>query len=63
LKDYFIRRGAEKIHLNFFFCSEWQGVVKSMERQEIKWVTLSEMTQHKMLTSNKKIINHLFCLF
>lgn len=63
MKDYFVRRGDNEIHLNFFFCSDWEGEIKSMELQEFKWIKLSEISQYNMLTSNKKIISHLFTLF
>ena len=61
LCSYQIIRGRKKIHLNFFYTDTWLGKIKAVEKQEVKWIRLSEIKNFKMLSSNKKIIDFLNC--
>ena len=59
LCSYQVTRGKKKIDLNFFSTNTWLGKIKALEKQEVKWIRLSEVKCFKMLSSNKKIIDFL----
>ena len=61
LCSYRVIRKKKKIDLNFFSVDSWYGKIEALEKQEGKWIRLSEINDFKMLSSNKKIINFLNC--
>ncbi len=61
LCSYRVIRKKKKIDLNFFSVDSWYGKIEALEKQEVKWIRLSEINDFKMLSSNKKIINFLNC--
>ena len=59
LCSYQVKRKKKKIDLNFFSVNSWYGKIEALEKQEVKWIRLSEIHNFKMLSSNKKIIDFL----
>tara|TARA_Y200000002_G_C22128274_1_gene433729 strand:+ start:73 stop:435 length:363 start_codon:yes stop_codon:yes gene_type:complete len=59
LYSYLIKRNSKKVHLNFFLSDKWNGSIKSMEKQIFKWVTIKQIGDCKILSSNKKILKKL----
>ena len=59
LYSYLIKRNSKKVHLNFFLSDKWNGSIKSMEKQIFKWVTIKNIGNCKILSSNKKILKEL----
>ena len=59
LKSYTVKRGNQRISLNFFLCTCWKGLIRKRENQKIQWVTISQINDFKMLISNKKFVKFL----
>ena len=63
LKSYPVIRRKKKLILNFFLLNSWNGIIKPLENQEIRWIKLENIRDYKVLVSNKKIIDLLGSLF
>ena len=63
LKSYPVIRRKKKLILNFFLLVSWNGIIKPLENQEIRWIKLENIKDYKVLVSNKKIIDLLGSLF
>ena len=59
LQSYVVTQRKRKIRLNFFLCLNWSGNPFSKELQQIKWISLENLNEFKMLKSNNKIVNYL----
>ena len=55
-------RRKKKLIINFLLVS-WNGIIKPLENQEIRWIKLENIKDYKVLASNKKIIDLLGSLF
>ena len=58
LTNYSIR--IRKINLYFFYCTSWKGEIKAKEGQKFKWIKLSNMKQHNLLSSNQRLLKFIF---
>ena len=63
LKSYPVIRRKKKLIINFFLLASWNGIIKPLENQEIRWIKLENIRDYKILVSNKKIIDLLGSLF
>lgn len=57
----FISYGYEDFHvlLPLYICRNWEGDVQMMEHQDMKWLSVDEIADQKMLEGNFSFIPHL----
>ena len=58
LTNYSIK--IRKINLYFFYCTSWKGKIRAKEGQQFKWVKLSDLKKHNLLSSNKRLLKFIF---
>jgi len=58
--NYFYDYPTISLEIFFFKCRDWNGYIKPVEGQKIKWVKKEEIKNIKLLPSNDKVLKKLF---